>query len=65
MRVYAEEIIPDVETKVPTVYDFADICAIEVVLSALNTDYSMDADKAVLMYINQIQEQTPDIKIAE
>ncbi len=62
-EVYAKEIIPTVHTNVPTAYDFADICTIELVLSSLNTDYGMTAQQAAEAYIAEMQNQAPELKV--
>lgn len=62
-EVYAKEIVPTVHTNIPTAYDFADICTIELVLSSLNTDYSMTAQQATEVYISEMQNQAPELTV--
>ena len=60
-EVFINEILPTIKSQVPTPYDYADICTIEVVLSSLNTDYSMTAQDAVDAYVTEMQNQAPDL----
>lgn len=62
-EVYAKNIVPTIHTNVPTAYDFADICTIELVLSSLNTDYSMTAQQAAEAYIAEMQNQAPELTV--
>lgn len=61
MEVFVNDIIPTVSTRVPTAYDYADICTIELVLSSLNTDYSMTPQQALDTYIAEMQNQAPEL----
>lgn len=63
MEVYVNDIIPTIRTTVPTEYDFADICTIELVLSSLNTDYNMTPQQAVEAYITEMQNQAPELAV--
>lgn len=62
-EVFINEILPTINSHVPTPYDYADICTIEVVLSSLNTDYSMTAQDAVDAYVAEMQNQAPDLAV--
>lgn len=62
-KVYLEEIVPTIRTKIPTQYDFLDICTIELVLTSMNTDYSFDAQAATELYIQEMTNQSPELVI--
>lgn len=58
METYISDILPTINSLNPTEYDFLDICTIELVLESLNADYSMTAEAAADMYIQEMQAQT-------
>ncbi|MCD7722440.1 MAG: extracellular solute-binding protein [Clostridiales bacterium] len=62
--VFISEILPTVETRTTTAYDYADICAIETVLSQMNSDYSFTAEDATNYYIQLMQEQAEELTVA-
>lgn len=61
--IYINEILPTININPITEYDYTDICTIELVLSSLNADYKMTADDAVDLYISEMQNQVPDLKV--
>ncbi len=60
-KIFIEDILSTVETHIPTQYDYADICTMEVVLSSLNTDYSMTPEQATEEYITEMQNQASEL----
>lgn len=62
-KVYMEEIVPTITTRVPTQYDFLDICTIELVLTSMNTDYNFTAQDATNLYIQEMTNQAPELVV--
>lgn len=62
-KVYMEEIVPTITTRVPTQYDFLDICTIELVLTSMNTDYNFTAQDATDLYIQEMTNQAPELVV--
>lgn len=63
MEVYVKEILPTVHVNSPTPYDYADVCAIEMVLSSFNSDYTLTASDGVQLYLDEMQRQAPELKV--
>lgn len=63
-EIFIKDIVPTIHINVPTKYDYADICVIEIVLSSLNTDYSMTAQQAVDVYLSEMKNQAPELAVA-
>ena len=63
MSTYINDILPNTTSVVPSEYDLTDITAMETVLSALNTDYSMTPEAAVDLYIEEMQNMAPELNV--
>ena len=63
MTTFIKDILPNTVSVVPSEYDLTDITAMETVLNALNTDYSMTPEAAVDLYIEEMQNMASELKV--
>ena len=62
-KLWMEQVIPTIHINQITPYDAADIMAFELVLSSMNADYSITAEKAVAVYKEEMLTSAPELNV--